>query len=180
MCLRYAPAKCGKFVVLQCFFQFRYRYLEIRHLLYCTISYVNESRRWQTFSLFALSELVYSLFSLSELVYTKKVFYPIFLFPLLSHPKLLPLWSVTDGQKDRFQHPLLPKFFLALPISIICQGISVRRLHLSYLAIYRQIAETLPLATLCSLGHPPHSSASPVELRLRVGHRAQWKKKELR
>jgi hypothetical protein len=26
------------------------------------------------------------------------VFYPILLFPLLSHPKLLPLWSVTDGQ----------------------------------------------------------------------------------
>ncbi len=43
-------------------------------------------RRWQTFSLFALSELVC----------TKNVFYPILLFPLLSHPKLLPLWSVTD------------------------------------------------------------------------------------
>jgi len=47
-------------------------------------------RRWQTFSLFALSELVC----------TKNVFYPILLFPLLSHPKLLPLWSVPDGQKD--------------------------------------------------------------------------------
>jgi hypothetical protein len=36
----------------------------------------------------------------------------------------------------------------------------------------------------CSIGHPPHSSASPVELRLRVGPRtlsphAQWKKKNL-
>ena len=29
LCLRYAPAKCGKFDVSQCFFQFRYRYLEI-------------------------------------------------------------------------------------------------------------------------------------------------------
>ena len=29
LCLRYAPAKCGKFDVWQCFFQFRYRYLEI-------------------------------------------------------------------------------------------------------------------------------------------------------
>jgi len=28
-----------------------------------------------------------------------------------------------------------------------------------------------------SIGHPPHSSASPVELRLRVGPR-QWKKKK--
>jgi hypothetical protein len=32
-----------------------------------------------------------------------------------------------------------------------------------------------------SIGHPPHSSASPVELRLRVGPRAlSGKKKELR
>jgi hypothetical protein len=68
--------------------------------LYHTIFYVNESRRWQTFSLFALSELVYSLFALSELVCTKNVFYPILLFPLLSHPKLLPLWSVTDGRTN--------------------------------------------------------------------------------
>jgi len=30
----------------------------------------------------------------------QNVFYPILLFPLLSHPKLLPLWSVTDGQTD--------------------------------------------------------------------------------
>ena len=32
-----------------------------------------------------------------------------------------------------------------------------------------------------SIGHPPHSSASPVELRMRVGPRAlSGKKKELR
>ena len=31
---------------------------------------------------------------------TVNVFYPILSFPLLSHPKLLPLWSVTDRQKD--------------------------------------------------------------------------------
>jgi hypothetical protein len=43
----------------------------------------------------------FSLFALSELVCTKNVFYPILLFPLLSHPKLLPLWSVPDRQKDR-------------------------------------------------------------------------------
>jgi hypothetical protein len=69
-------------------------------LSYHVVSYVNESRRWQTFSLFALSELVYSLFSLSELVCTNKEFYPIILLPLLSHPKLLPLWSVTDRQTE--------------------------------------------------------------------------------
>ena len=35
--------------------------------------------------------------------------------------------------------------------------------------------------TTSSIGHPPHSSASPVELRLRVGPRAlSGKKKELR
>ncbi len=31
-----------------------------------------------------------------------------------------------------------------------------------------------------SIGHPPHSSASPVELRLRVGPHALGEKKELR
>ena len=35
--------------------------------------------------------------------------------------------------------------------------------------------------TSSSIGHPPHSSASPVELRLRVGPRAlSGKKKEVR
>ena len=53
----------------------------------CTTLYVHESRRWQNFSLFALSELVC----------TKNLFYSILLFPLLSHPKFLPLWSVPDG-----------------------------------------------------------------------------------
>jgi hypothetical protein len=115
LCLRYSPAKCGKFDISQCFFQFCYRYLEIWHLLYRTISYVNKLRRWQTFSLFALSELVFSLFSLSELVCTKNVFYPILLFPLLFHPKLLPLWSVTDRQTERrtdnILHPLLLELY---------------------------------------------------------------------
>ena len=58
-------------------------------------------RRWQTFSLFALSELVC----------TKNVFYPILLFPLLSHPKLLPLWSVPDGQRNLNTPCYLSSFF---------------------------------------------------------------------
>jgi hypothetical protein len=63
-----------------------------------------------SFFLFELSELVcirnlfypisFSLFALSELVCTKNVFYPILLFPLLTHPKLLPLWSVPDGRTE--------------------------------------------------------------------------------
>jgi len=105
-------AKCGKFDVSQYFFQFCYRYLKIWHLLYPTISYVNESRRWQTFSLFALSELVYSLFSLSELVLvcTKNVICPIILFPtyLPQADSLLERYRQTD----RFQHPFHPYFFL--------------------------------------------------------------------
>ena len=37
------------------------------------------------------------------------------------------------------------------------------------------------LTMTCSIGHPPHSSGSPVELRLWVGPRAvSGKKKELR
>ena len=45
----------------------------------------------ETFSLFALSELVYSLFLLSELVFTKNVFYPILLFPTFSPQASSPL-----------------------------------------------------------------------------------------
>ncbi len=55
----------------------------------CTILYVHELQRWQTFSLFALSELVC----------IKKVPYPIH-YSLLIYPKLILLWSVTDGRTD--------------------------------------------------------------------------------
>ena len=64
-------------------------------------------RRWQTFSLFALSELVC----------TKNKFYPILLFPLLSHPKLLPLWSVPVGRTEgQISTPLSP-LLLFFPLS---------------------------------------------------------------
>ena len=81
--------------------------------LYRTISYVNESRRWQTFSLFALSELVYSLFALSELVCTKNVFYPILLFPTFSPQasSLLERYGRTDGQISTHPDTLLLFFF---------------------------------------------------------------------
>jgi hypothetical protein len=36
------------------------------------------------------------------------------------------------------------------------------------------------LTIASSIGHPPHSSASPVELRMRLGPRALSEKKELR
>jgi hypothetical protein len=41
----------------------------------------------------------------------KNVFYPILLFPLLSHPKLLPLWSVPDGRTTFFTPRSLTSFF---------------------------------------------------------------------
>jgi len=65
-----------------------------------TTSYVHKSRRWQTFSLFALSKLVC----------TKKYF-SVFYYSLLIYPKLIPFWSVTDKQRktDReISTPLSP------------------------------------------------------------------------
>ena len=60
-------------------------------------------------------------------------------------------------------------------IPIIFQGISVRRLHLSYLAIYRQIAETLPLATPCNFCFPEcrkvHLNLNPLDSNLWSLHR---------
>jgi hypothetical protein len=67
---------------------------------FCTTSYVHESRRWHTFSLFALSELVC----------TKKVPYPIH-YSLLIYPKLILLWSLPDRQTEKFVHPLFPNSF---------------------------------------------------------------------
>ncbi len=66
-----------------------------------TTSYVQESRRWQSFSLFGLSELVCN----------KNVIHPILLFPLLSYPKLLPLWSVTDRRTTFVTPCSLSSFF---------------------------------------------------------------------
>ena len=40
-----------------------------------------------------------------------KTYFTLFYYSLLSHPKLLPLWSVTDGRTEKSQHPPLPKFF---------------------------------------------------------------------
>jgi hypothetical protein len=121
LCLRYAPAKCANLMFLNVSFNFataisKFDTFSSYHIVRAQIAKVAAS-----FFLFALSELVctrnffypisFFLFALSELVCTKNVFYPILLFPLLSHPKLIPFWSVPDGQKDRFLHPLLPKFF---------------------------------------------------------------------
>ena len=57
--------------------------------------------------------------------------------------------------------------YLVPSIPIICQGISVRRLHISYLAIFRQIAKNLPLATPCDFCFPEcrkaHLNLNPLD-----------------
>jgi len=53
-------------------------------------------------------------------------------------------------------------------------------LHCHVMALHRGLALWRDMCT-SSIGHPPHSSASPVELRLRVGPRAlSGEKKEVR
>ncbi len=52
----------------------------------------------------------FSLFALSELGYTKNVF-TLFYYSLLIYPKLIPFWSVPDGQTEKILHPLFPEFF---------------------------------------------------------------------
>jgi hypothetical protein len=93
--------------------------------LYRTISYVNESRRWQTFSLFALSELVYSLFALSELVCTKNVFYPILLFPTFSPQASSPL--ERSRQKDRGTDFFTPRYLSSFFFPLSARGPTRRR-----------------------------------------------------
>ena len=44
----------------------------------------------------------------------------------------------------------------------------------------RKITKQTLSLTPCSIGHPPHSSASPVELRLRVGPQGLSGKKKVR
>ncbi len=72
----------------------------------CTTLYVHTSQRWQTFSLFALSESVY----------TEK--YLTLYYSLLIYPKRILLWSVTDGLTDwlteKILHPLLPNSFFSI------------------------------------------------------------------
>ncbi len=43
--------------------------------------------------------------------YVPKTYFTLYYNSLLSHPKLLPLWSVPDRRTEKSQHPLLPKFF---------------------------------------------------------------------
>jgi hypothetical protein len=104
--LRYAPAKCGKFDVSQCFFSILLPLSRNLTPSLCTIPHHACTNRE--------GDSLFLPFCTIGIVYTKNVLYPILLFPLLSHPKLLPLWSVPDGQK--ILHPLLPKYFF-FPLS---------------------------------------------------------------
>ena len=53
---------------------------------------------------------VFPFLTIGISMYQKHI-YPILLFPLLSHPKLLPLWSVTDGRTTFFTPCYLRYFF---------------------------------------------------------------------
>ena len=112
LCLRYAPAKCGKFDVHNVSFDFATAISKFDtslsyHIVRKRIAKVTD---FLSFCPFGISIF---LFSLSELVCTKYVFYPILLFPLLTHPKLLHLWSVTDRQTN-FNTPCYLSYFIPL------------------------------------------------------------------
>jgi hypothetical protein len=98
--LCYAPAKCGKFDVSLCFFQFCYRYLEIWHLLFVPHrTYTNRDGD----SLF----LPFCTIGIS--MYQKRIL-PYIIIPSTFSPQAYSL-LLRSRQTDRFQHPLLPKFF---------------------------------------------------------------------
>jgi hypothetical protein len=80
LCLRYAPAKSGKFVIHNVSFNFATAISK-----YDTFSIVP----YHTYTNREGDKL--SPFLHYELVCTKNICYPILLFPPLSHPKLLPL-----------------------------------------------------------------------------------------
>ncbi len=105
--------RSGKVWQIWCFAMFLSILLPLSRnltLSLCATSYVHETRRWQTFSLFEISELVCTI--------KVKVFYPILLFPthLPQASSLLERSRQTEGRTDNILHPLLPKFFF-FPLS---------------------------------------------------------------
>ena len=105
LCLRYALAKCGKFVS----FNFATAILKFDtfssyHIVRTRITMVTAS---------------FSLFALSELVCTKKVFYPILLFPTFSPQASSPLersrqTDRIEGQRKFFTPCYRSSFFFPL------------------------------------------------------------------
>jgi len=79
-------------------------YHSCRHLLYCkTIVVPNVDTNAKVTKFFPFCTIGISM-------YQKRIL-PYFIIPHLIYPKLLPLWSVPDRQRDRFQHPFHPYFF---------------------------------------------------------------------
>ncbi len=78
------------------------------------IVHVNESQRWQTFSLFALSELIFPFFTIGISMYQNNMV-PYFIITSTFSPQAYSLLE-RHRRTDRFQHPLLPKFFF-FPLS---------------------------------------------------------------
>ena len=112
LCLRYAPAKCGKFDVSQRFFQFRYRYLErltpslSYHIVRKRIAKVTD---FLSFCPFGIS--IFPFLTIGISMYQKRIL-PYIIIPYFLTPSFFPFGAFrTDGQKDRFQHPPIPYFF---------------------------------------------------------------------
>jgi hypothetical protein len=98
LCLRYAPAKCGKFDVSQCFFQFCYLYLEI----YTISSYhIVRTRITKVTNFLPFCTIGISMYQKRILPY----------FIILS--TFSPHASSPFGafQTEKFQHPFHPYFF---------------------------------------------------------------------
>jgi hypothetical protein len=71
------------------------------------------------------------------------------------------------------------KSFYFLADFYFCEGrFCTGRQSYGYMDMVIKKLFTFVDGTSCSIGHPPHSSASPVELRLRVGPRALSGKKK--
>jgi hypothetical protein len=91
----------------------------VTNLTFCNVffNFATAILKFDTFSLYhivrtqiAKVTASFSLFALSELVCTKKVPYPIH-YSLFIYPKLILLWSVTDGWTDKILHPFTPSLF---------------------------------------------------------------------
>jgi len=112
LCLGYAPAKCGKFDVSQYFFQFRYRYLEIWHLLFVPYHIVRKRiakvTDFLSFCPFGISMFPFLTIGISI---NQKRILPYFIIPYLFTPSWFPFGEFWT---DRFQisHPFHPYFFL--------------------------------------------------------------------
>ena len=114
LCLRYAPAKCGKFDVSQRFFQFRYRYLErltpslSYHIVRKRIAKVTD---FLSFCPFGIS--IFPFLTIGISMYQKRIL-PYFIIPSTFSPQASSPLShnrQTEGRTTFFTPCYLSSFF---------------------------------------------------------------------